>query len=196
MRVLKRQVPIVLGSVSLACGLTILPAHAQDSAAPVAFDIASQPLARALNSWAVQAGAQVFFEQVPAAGHTAPALSGSRAPREALHALLVNSGLDFIQDEGGAFVVRPAAAQRRDRAVRGNTAVTAADRAALGARCRRPSGGASVRVYLETPERRVIPTPRGARLERIPGESPYCCPFQLSEFSGDEAGVTVFWFHR
>lgn len=114
--------PIVLGSVWLACGLTPLRAHAQESTAPVTFDIPSQPLARALNSWAVQAGAQLFFEQVPAAGHTAPAVGGSRAPREALHALLAHSGLDFMQDEGGAFVVRPVAARRGDRDARGVSA--------------------------------------------------------------------------
>ena len=107
--------PIVLGSVSLACGLTTLPAHAQESAAPVTFDIPSQPLARALNSWAVQAGAQLFFERFPAAGLTSPAFSGSRAPREALHTLLANSGLDFTQTEEGVFIVRPVVAQRGAR---------------------------------------------------------------------------------
>ena len=115
MRVLKRQVPIALGSVWLACGLNTLPAYAQENAAPVAFDIPSQPLARALNSWAVQAGLQVFFEQVPVAGHTAPAVGGSGAPREALHSLLANSGLDFTQTKEGVFIVRPAAARRGHR---------------------------------------------------------------------------------
>ena len=100
--------PILFGSMSLACGIATVPAFGQESAAPVAFDIPTQPLASALNTWAVQAGAQVFFEQAPVAGVTAPAVSGTLAPREALHALLANSGLDFIQNDQGAYVVRPA----------------------------------------------------------------------------------------
>lgn len=146
--------PIVLGSVSLACGFNTLPAYAQESAAPVAFDIPSQPLARALNSWAVQAGAQVFFEQVAAAEHTAPAVSGSRAPREALHTLLANSGLDFTQTEEGVFIVRSVAARRGHRAVRGNTTLTATDPVALGARYRGALVGASEGVYPDS--RRIV----------------------------------------
>jgi outer membrane protein OmpA-like peptidoglycan-associated protein/outer membrane protein W len=101
--------PILFGSMSLVCGMATTPAYGQESApAPVAFDIPTQSLASALNAWAVQAGAQVFFEQAPVAGRTAPTVSGSMAPREALHALLADSGLDFIQNKEGAYVVRPA----------------------------------------------------------------------------------------
>ena len=75
---------------------------------PVPFDIPAQPLASALNSWAVQANTQVFFEQGPVAGLSAPPVSGSLSPREALHALLAHSGLEFVQNADGAFVVRPA----------------------------------------------------------------------------------------
>ncbi len=87
------------------------PARAADEAAPVTFDIPTQPLASALNSWAVQANTQVFFEQRPVAGLTAPTVSGSMPPKGALHALLAGSHLDFVQNADGTFVVRPAGAK-------------------------------------------------------------------------------------
>jgi hypothetical protein len=37
---------------------------------------------------------------------------------------------------------------------------------------------------------------RGAGLIELSPDCPHCWPFQLSDFSGDEAGVTVLWFHR
>ena len=100
--------PFLLGLVLLACLLCGPAPRAQESASPVNFDIPAQPLASALNSWAVQANTQVFFEQGPVAGLTAPPISGSLPPREALHALLAHSGLEFVQNADGAFVVRPA----------------------------------------------------------------------------------------
>ena len=101
--------PILFGSIALACGIATVPAYGQQSAAPVPFDIAAQPLASALNAWAVQAGAQVFFEQAPVSGLTAPSVSGTMPPREALQTLLTHSGLEFIQNAEGAYVVHPAA---------------------------------------------------------------------------------------
>ena len=100
--------PILFGSMSLAGGIATVPAYGQESTTPVAFDIPTQPLASALNAWAVQAGTQVFFEQAPVSGVMAPAVSGTMVPREALHALLVHSGLEFVQNTEGAYVVRPA----------------------------------------------------------------------------------------
>jgi len=100
--------PCLLGLVLLACLLCAPAVRAQESSSPVPFDIPAQPLASALNSWAVQANTQVFFEQGPVAGLTAPPVSGSLSPREALHALLAHSGLEFVQNADGAFVVRPA----------------------------------------------------------------------------------------
>ena len=100
--------PFLLGLILLACLLSGPLAYAQDSAPPVTFDIPAQSLASALNSWAVQANTQVFFEQGPVAGLTAPPITGSMPPREALHELLGHSGLEFVQNSDGAFVVRPA----------------------------------------------------------------------------------------
>jgi hypothetical protein len=70
----------LIGKASLYAFLTILvstitgvPAARAAEEAPIAFDIPAQPLANALNAWAVQANAQVFFEQAPVAGLNAPA---------------------------------------------------------------------------------------------------------------------------
>src|SRR5579871_6204064 len=92
--------------LSLSAAL-LAPAYAQADAAPVSFDIPAQSMASALNSWAVQANLQVFFEEGPVRGLTAPAVSGTMPPTQALRALLAHSRLEYTQDAQGAFVVRP-----------------------------------------------------------------------------------------
>jgi len=103
----------LIGKASLYAFLTILvstitgvPAARAAEEAPIAFDIPAQPLANALNAWAVQANAQVFFEQAPVAGLNAPAVYGNLPAKDALHALLARSNLEFIQNAQGAFVIR------------------------------------------------------------------------------------------
>src|SRR5580692_12271059 len=73
--------------------------------ASVVFDIPSQPMASALNSWAVQANAQVFVDPGPVAHLIAPAVSGSLTPRQALRALLAHSRLQVAQGANGVFVI-------------------------------------------------------------------------------------------
>ena len=77
------------------------------SDAPVDFDIPAQPLAAALNAWAVQANAQVFVAPGPVAHLTAPAVKGTLAPRRALRALLSHSNLQVLQGTNGVFVIKP-----------------------------------------------------------------------------------------
>jgi outer membrane protein W len=81
------------------------PAGTREAA--VDFDIASQPMASALNSWAVQANAQVFVDPGPVAHLTAPAIKGSLTPRQALRALLAHSNLQVAQGANGVFVIKP-----------------------------------------------------------------------------------------
>jgi outer membrane protein W len=81
-----------------------VPARAQ---APVQFDIPSQPMAAALNAWAVQANTQVFVDPGPVAHLTAPAIKGSLTPRQALRALLARSRLQVSQGANGVFVIKP-----------------------------------------------------------------------------------------
>jgi outer membrane protein len=96
-------------AVLAALWLTGLAPVARADAGPVPFDIPAQPLAGALNSWAVQANAQVFFEEAPVAGLSAPAVTGTMAPVQALQALLAHSNLEFVRNADGAYLVRPKA---------------------------------------------------------------------------------------
>jgi outer membrane protein W len=75
--------------------------------APVEFDIPSQPMAAALNAWAVQANTQVFVDPGPVAHLIAPPLKGSLTPRQALRALLARSHLQVSQGADGVFVIKP-----------------------------------------------------------------------------------------
>jgi hypothetical protein len=75
--------------------------------APVAFDIPAQPMAAALNAWAIQANAQVFVDPGPVAHLTAPAIKGTLTPRQALRALLARSNLQVTQGTDGVFVIKP-----------------------------------------------------------------------------------------
>jgi outer membrane protein OmpA-like peptidoglycan-associated protein/outer membrane protein W len=82
-------------------------AVAQISDAPVAFDIPAQPLGTALNTLAVQANLQIFFEQQPVAGQDAPAVVGTMTAQQALQTLLANTNLKFVQNADGTVVVIP-----------------------------------------------------------------------------------------
>ena len=116
-----------IACVALVAAGAARPAAAQADGAPVSFDIPAQSMASALNSWAVQANLQVFFEQGPVQNLTAPAVSGTLQPTQALKALLANSRLEFVQNADGAFVVRErAVAAARRRPVRPAPAAAAA----------------------------------------------------------------------
>jgi outer membrane protein W len=82
-------------------------APARPADARVEFDIPAQPMAAALNAWAVQANTQVFVDPGPVAHLTAPALKGSFTPRQALRALLARSRLQVSQGANGVFVIKP-----------------------------------------------------------------------------------------
>ena len=75
--------------------------------AAIDFDIPAQPMASALNNWAVQANAQVFVDPAPVAHLMAPAVKGSLTPRQALRALLARSNLQVAQGANGVFVIKP-----------------------------------------------------------------------------------------
>jgi hypothetical protein len=83
------------------------PAAQAASDAPVDFDIPSQPMAAALNAWAVQANAQLFVDPGPVATLTAPAVKGALPPRQALRALLSHSTLQVTQGADGVYLIKP-----------------------------------------------------------------------------------------
>lgn len=103
-RLSMRPLPLAL---ALAIAFGAAPLHAQVSdAAPVQISIAAQPLAQALNDWARQTRLQLVVQQSAVAGKTAPAVSGSLSPRQALDRLLQGSGL-FGRFEGNLVTVEP-----------------------------------------------------------------------------------------
>ena len=75
--------------------------------AAIDFDIPAQPMAAALNNWAVQADAQIFVDPGPVAHLMAPAVKGTLTPRQALRALLARSNLQVAQGANGVFVIKP-----------------------------------------------------------------------------------------
>jgi len=113
-RILKSN--LVRFFVGLSTGLLFFAAagtrvaSAQVSDAPVAFDIPAQPLGTALNTLAVQANLQIFFEQKPVAGQAAPSVVGTMTAKHALQTLLANTNLSFVQNADGTIVVSPKAA--------------------------------------------------------------------------------------
>jgi len=107
-------------AASMACLCAALccpvPARAQAAGANgppapgdarVEFDIPAQPMAAALNAWAVQANTQVFVDPGPVAHLTAPAIKGTFTPRQALRALLAHSRLQVSQGANGVFLIKP-----------------------------------------------------------------------------------------
>jgi OOP family OmpA-OmpF porin len=97
--------------VCAALGSTLLPPAAlgQGADTPVGFDIPAQSLGTALNSLAVQANLQIFFQQEPVAGLQAAAVQGTMTPKQALQALLAGTTLGFTQNSDGTLVVGPKA---------------------------------------------------------------------------------------
>ncbi len=105
-----RPAPIAL---AVALAIAAVAAHAQSSpagisGAPVSFNLAAQPLSLALSNWALQTGVQLIVQPALVAGKTAPAVSGTLTPNQALDRLLTGSGLT-ASHEGKAVVIKAAA---------------------------------------------------------------------------------------
>ena len=110
----------MLAVLCVVIGGALLPraACAQGADTAIAFDIPAQPLGTALNTLAVQANLQIFFEQRPVEGLQAPAVNGTMTPRQALRELLAGTPLGFTQNSDGTLVVSPkpkSVAQHRPR---------------------------------------------------------------------------------
>lgn len=89
---------------AMAAGL-LLAGSAFAQGAPVAIDIASQPLDKAIAALARQTGAQILFSTTLAEGKTAPAVRGTLSVREALQRLLAGSGLVLQSPDEQTFTV-------------------------------------------------------------------------------------------
>jgi iron complex outermembrane receptor protein len=96
-------------AVALAFGPALSHAQTSGSSAPIQISIAAQPLAQALNDLARQAQLELIVQPALVAGKTAPAVSGSYTPQQALTRLLAGSGL-VATFEGKTVVVNLAPA--------------------------------------------------------------------------------------
>lgn len=98
-----------LAAMGLACLLTwgalTSAAFSQSIDSVVGFDIPAQPLGTALTTLAVQANLQIFFEQTPVAGLSAPAVQGAMTTGKALQRMLADTPLTFKQNDDGTLVV-------------------------------------------------------------------------------------------
>lgn len=97
--------------VFLALFLVLTPymASAQElRSTPVAFSVEPQPLYKALNLWATQAGVQLVWENASAAEQISPRVIGKFVPSEALRMLLRGSGLEYtVAEDGRTVEIRP-----------------------------------------------------------------------------------------
>lgn len=160
------------GRIRTSVAMTLLLASsqllAQDAkAAIIKFNIEPQPLARALNTWAEQAGLQIIWPVGdPVAYQSSPAVRGQLEPLQALRVLLDDTDLTYSVLGGGETVAIHGSTGLR----RGNEAVAVAplhlaevrtDAIAPADVSAQPARGASdtgVRVALQS---------RGAELEEI-----------------------------
>src|ERR1700676_898712 len=106
---------LICVAASAAVGLgAIGSAQAADTAAvsqPVTFDIKPQPLASALNAFAVQSHQQILFTPEVAAGKTSPGIKGTSAPDVALARVLAGTGLVSSRSADGMILVSTADAK-------------------------------------------------------------------------------------
>jgi iron complex outermembrane receptor protein len=93
----------------LIIGCATISAHAADE---VLFEIPSQSLSSALNTFARQAGLQIFFPTGAIAGRSAPAIRGRLSARAALQKLIDHSELEVVSDDGTTVILRVIAGAR------------------------------------------------------------------------------------
>lgn len=94
---------------TLTGGLLLAFAAAAGAAdgARQSYNLPAEPLTRAVNAVARQAGVQLIFSGGITDGLSAPALSGEYSAREALEKLLKGSGLRLRQRDERSFVIEP-----------------------------------------------------------------------------------------
>jgi iron complex outermembrane receptor protein len=94
-------------AVFLAFVSVALLSHAAPAEKPVKFDVPAADASVSLRQFATQAGEQIMFSDEAAAGVKTRSVKGVLTPREAIDAMLVDTGLIAIQDQKtGAYSVR------------------------------------------------------------------------------------------
>ena len=90
---LKWAFGMMLALPGLAAVAPSLAADSAVSSQPVVFDIKPQPLASALNAFAVQSHQTILFTPEIAVGKTSQGVKGNMAPSDALAKILAGTGL-------------------------------------------------------------------------------------------------------
>ena len=92
----------------LAAALISYAINAQEMrATPVAFSVEPQPLYKALNAWATQAGVNLIWPDRDEAEQISPRLIGRFLPAEALRLLLKGSRLEYAVVDARTVEIRP-----------------------------------------------------------------------------------------
>ncbi len=111
----RTTVTVLCIAASTALGIGAMNcAQAADSAAvlqPIAFDIKAQPLASALNAFAVQSHQQILFTPEVTAGKMSRGIKGTSAPDAALAQVLAGTGLASTRTADGMILVSAADAK-------------------------------------------------------------------------------------
>ncbi|WP_368769452.1 STN domain-containing protein, partial [Pseudomonas aeruginosa] len=87
----------------------LLAAEAPAASSARSYDIAPGPLGRTLSAFASDNGVSLAFDPALTDGRRSAALRGRYAPVEALHRLLLGSGLELQQRSDGSYTLVPAA---------------------------------------------------------------------------------------
>lgn len=86
----------------------LLAAEAPAASSARSYDIAPGPLGRTLSAFASDNGVSLAFDPALTEGRRSAALRGRYAPVEALHRLLLGSGLELQQRSDGSYTLVPA----------------------------------------------------------------------------------------
>lgn len=110
----------VAAALALALSLAVhaAPATAQSATRTQQFELAAQPLGRALNQLAVQADRQILVAPDLVRGLQAPRMAGHYTFEEALGELLKRSGLGYVTRDDGVVIITRAHTGSTDQAPR------------------------------------------------------------------------------
>lgn len=138
-------------AVALAFGPALTHAQNKTTSAPIQINIAAQPLAQALNDFARQAQLELIVQPALVVGKTAPAISASLTPQQALTRLLAGSGL-VATFEGKTVVVNLAPASS-EQALPAVTVTAGADTETIGYLAKSSASGFKTNTSIaETPQ--------------------------------------------
>jgi iron complex outermembrane recepter protein len=101
----------LLGAAALSACLVspLAPAQAQGMGAGAELSIEASSLGDALRAFSAQSGVPVMFSESQVAGRSTEGMQGTFGTDAALRRLLEGTGLQAVQGQGGAYVLRPAA---------------------------------------------------------------------------------------